>query len=67
MTDLSNKYVILDKSDRRKLRDLLCIHGNLGEISKATGLNVITIKRAKDGLRIETDTADTLRKFLTSI
>jgi hypothetical protein len=64
---LDTRYKQLEQKQIKQLKNILLPHGNGTAIASKTGLNINTIKRAAEGLRVSEETADILVNFLNTI
>lgn len=64
---LETRYKTLEQFQMDYLNSLLAVHGNGAALTKRTGLNINTIKRAALGLTISEETAKILCKHLNRL
>lgn len=65
-----NTDIVLTKLTKKECNDLkqaITGHGKLKAAIKATGLNTMTIKRARMGEQLRQENADKIRTFLNSL
>lgn len=64
MLALSERYKRLSETQAAMVKSLLGVHGNGVWLVNRTGLNLNTIKRAAEGLRVTQDNYDVLTDFI---
>lgn len=67
MMNLDKRYRPIPPPQMRQLKKLLAPHGNGRAICEKTGLNINTIKRAAEGLRVSEENAEIIENFLNTI